>query len=107
MSRHNDKAMELIRHVAAAYIAREANRDALITPTRVALSDDGMRAMVYVSVFPDTSRSAALSFLSRHTPDFHEYLKKESRFARLPSVRFAFDEGEENRRHLDDLSRRV
>lgn len=104
---HEERASELIRRIAASYIAREANRSTLVTPTRVSLSTDGKRATVYVSVFPDGAETAALAFLSRHTSDFREYLKKESRFSHVPSVRFEFDTGEQSRRLLDDLSRGV
>ncbi len=106
-SHKGEKAAELIQRLAAAYIAREANRDTLITPTRVSLSDDGKRATIYVGVFPDTKKAAALAFLARHVHDFREHLKKEARFAHLPSVHFEFDEGERERQHLDELSQGV
>lgn len=95
----------MLTHLAATYIAREAGRDTLITPTRAELSKNHKDATVYVSVFPDTEGAHALEFLNRHADSFREYLKKEARFSHVPRVTFAIDEGELARQHLDDLSR--
>ncbi len=90
---------------AADYIARTANRNTLITPTRATFSKDGKRATVYVSIFPNTAQEAAISFLRRHQRDFFIYLKKEARFSFIPNIHFMFDVGEENRQHLDEIMR--
>ncbi len=106
MSANNSKTKEnLLVRFAAGYIARTANRNALITPTRAELSKDRKRAMIYVSVFPNTAQEAAISFLRRHQRDFFLYLKKEARFSYIPNVHFMFDVGEENRQHLDEITR--
>ncbi|HQU07913.1 MAG: hypothetical protein B7X04_02920 [Parcubacteria group bacterium 21-54-25] len=108
MSGHRDQAEEaLLMRLAARYIAREANRDSLITPTRATLAPGRTKATVYVSVFPDTAVESALSFLRRRQHDFFEFLKKESRLSPIPGVRFEFDLGEKNRQHLDDISRKL
>jgi len=104
MSTKDDRAASILIHLAADYIAREAGRQTLITPTRVEL-EDRKNAIIYVSVFPDNEREHALEFLNRHKDGFRDYLKKEGRFSILPYVRFAFDAGEANRQHLDELSK--
>lgn len=105
MSIRDEKAAERLVHLAASYIALEAGRETLITPLRAEISPDRKNATVYVSIFPDTEKDHALLFLKRHRDEFREYLKKEGRFAVLPFVHFEFDYGEQNRQHLDDLSR--
>ncbi|MGB4076286.1 MAG: hypothetical protein WBK28_01095 [Minisyncoccia bacterium] len=104
MSIKDERTASLLVHLAGNYIAREAGRETLITPTRAELGND-RNAVIYVSVFPDEHMDHALLFLSRHTEQFRAYLKKESRFSFLPRVTFAADLGEKHRQHLDDISR--
>jgi ribosome-binding factor A len=104
MSLHDDRLASLLVHLAADYIAREAGRETLITPTRAAIGRD-RNATVFVTVFPESHAPHALEFLSRHSDEFRTYMKKEARFSHLPRVTFLIDEGEAQRRHLDDLSR--
>ncbi|VAW31993.1 hypothetical protein MNBD_CPR01-80 [hydrothermal vent metagenome] len=105
MNAQKDKTEEsLLIRLVGSYIAREANRNTLITPTRAELSRARTHATVFVSVFPDDSADQALEFLNRHRKDFFEYLKKNSRFSPIPGVRFEFDYGEKNRQNLDSIS---
>lgn len=104
MSTKDDKLASLLVHLAADWIAREAGRQTLITPTRADVKDR-KNVIVYVSVFPESDRHHALQFLSRNHDEFKAFLKKEARFSVLPHVRFEFDEGEANRQRLDELSR--
>ncbi len=103
----DEKALSRLTELAAKYIAREAGRSTLITPMRTAISPDRKQASIYVSIFPDQEREHALKFLNRHADAFREFLKKEGRFAVLPFVKFEFDYGEENRQHLDTLSKEL
>ncbi len=104
---NNYRAQEeesILVRLAAQYIAREANRNALITPIRAALSAKRTRATIYVSVFPDEAVSSALSFLQRRQHDFFEFLKQESRLSPIPGIRFEFDRGQENLRRVSEIS---
>lgn len=92
---------------AGAYIAREAGRNTLITPTRVALSKDGKDATIFVSVYPTAETDHALAFLMRHKDLFRNSLRKSTRIGRIPFIRFEFDFGEANRQHIDDISREI
>lgn len=103
----DDRYMARLLELAAKFIAREANRNTLITPLRADMSRDHKNATIYVSVFPETEVERALTYLDRNRDVFRDFLKKEGRFARLPFVKFAFDYGEQNRQHLDDLSREI
>lgn len=95
---------DIITRSTAEYIAREAGRTTLITPTRTDLSSDRKWATIYVSVFPETDGAHALKFLTRHKDLVRDHLKKSTRLARLPYIRFAIDFGELNRQRLDELS---
>ena len=106
-SHRGDKAASLLIHLAADFIAREAGRSTLITPLRAEVSDDLKRATIFVSVFPTEEETHALSFLSRNEDEFRAYLKKEARFALLPTVRFVLDSGERNRQRLDEISKKT
>jgi ribosome-binding factor A len=106
MSMKDDKAAMMLTELAARYIAREAGRSTLITPTRTVFADK-KRATIYVSVFPETDTPHALKFLMRHRDEFRDFLKKESRFAILPFVTFEEDFGERNRQRLDELGRQL
>lgn len=101
----DEKALSRLLELSAKFIAREAGRATLITPLRCELSPDRKHATVFVSVFPDGEREHALTYLNRNSDTFRDFLKSQGRFAVLPFVRFEFDYGEENRQHLDDLSR--
>ncbi|MEK7201029.1 MAG: ribosome-binding factor A [Patescibacteria group bacterium] len=104
--RDNRISIQLMEQ-AGAYIAREAGRSTLITPTRVALSKDGKDATIFVSVYPTTDTDNALAFLLRHKDLFRNSLRKSTRIGRIPYIRFEFDQGEANRQHIDDISREI
>jgi ribosome-binding factor A len=101
----DQRALSIILECAGKYIAREAGRNTLITPTRAVYSKDGKDVTIYVSVFPDGQDEHAIKFLMRHKDLFRNDLKKTTRLARLPYVRFEIDAGERARQHLDDISR--
>lgn len=105
MSARDERAISILLENAGRYIAREAGRDTLITPTRANFSKDRQNATIYVSVFPDGQDDHAINFLMRHKDLFRNELKKTTRFVRLPYIRFEIDRGEKSRQHLDDISK--
>ncbi|HEY0010442.1 MAG TPA: ribosome-binding factor A [Candidatus Paceibacterota bacterium] len=107
MSIKDEREAHMLTELAAKYIAREAGRNTLITPTRTDLSRNRRNATIFVSVFPTEEGEHALAFLKRHKDLFREDLKKTSRLAILPYVTFELDYGERNRQRLDELSREL
>lgn len=103
----DERAVSILLENAGRYIAREAGRDTLITPTRAVISKDRKEATIYVSVFPDGHDGQAIAFLMRHKDTFRNELKKTTRLARLPYIRFELDRGERNRQHLEDLAKDI
>ncbi len=103
----SERASSNLLHLAGAYIAMEAGRTTLITPTRTDISPDRKNAIIFVSVFPDDQGENALTFLTRHRDNFRQYLKQHGRFAILPFIKFELDYGEKNRQRLDELSNQI
>lgn len=99
----NERMQDAVREVAAEFLAREANRNSLITVTRADISSDGKRVNIFISVFPDTMEEQALAFATRNRSEFSDFFKKKVR-ALPPHVEFIIDRGEKNRQRLDELS---
>lgn len=97
----------MITELAAQYIAREAGRTTLITPTRTDLGRDGKHATIFISVYPTEEGPHALTFLMRHKDLFRTWLKTHARFPVLPYIQFEIDYGELNRQRLDELASEV
>ena len=104
MNNRNERLREALRETAAEFLAREANRDNLITVTRAEVSDDGKRGHLFMTVFPDTAEEAAVQFANRHRTEFAEFFRTRVRGVMLPRVEFIIDRGEKNRQRLDELS---
>lgn len=107
MNIKDDREISLLVELAGQYIAREAGRSTLITPTRAELGKGRRNATIFVSVYPTEESDHALTFLARHKDLFREYLKKTSRLAILPYITFELDYGERNRQRLDELSSEI
>ena len=99
----NERLQEAVREVAAEFLAREANRNTLMTVTRTDLSDDGRRCNIFISVLPENMEEPALAFANRNRSEFSDFFKKRVK-ALPPHVEFIIDRGEKNRRRLDELS---
>lgn len=107
MSFRDDRALSILLQLAAEYIAREAGRSTLITPTRAEFGTDRKHVTIYVSVFPDSESEHAVKFLARHADGFRMHMKQHSRLSILPRVTFAADLGEKHRQRLDELSKEI
>jgi ribosome-binding factor A len=106
-STRQKKYAEEIRKHAGNFIAAEANRKSLITPTEVDVSPDLKQVTVYFSVFPIESEEMAVHFLKRKRNDFRTYIKQNGYTKVLPFVDFELDMGEKNRQIIDEISQRT
>ena len=100
----NDRIAEALRATVAEFFAREAGRQSLITVTRVQMAEDGHRAVIFMSVFPDDAEESALAFAQRSRSELSAPFKAHVRGAALPHIEFRIDSGEKNRQRLDELS---
>lgn len=92
-----------MRETAAEFLAREANRQSLITVTDAMLSEDGKRGRIFLTVLPDSAETAALDFANRHRGEFADFFKTRVKAA-LPHIEFVIDKGEKMRQRLDEIS---
>ncbi|KKW24441.1 MAG: Ribosome-binding factor A [Candidatus Kaiserbacteria bacterium GW2011_GWB1_52_6] len=106
MSRREVQVSETLAHLAADFLARESNRESLITVTRASLSPDLKHVTVFISVIPEKFEATALAFVKRQQKEFRAYIRAHSRLGLLPSVDFEVDYGEKNRQRIDDLTRK-
>ena len=100
----NEKHAEAVRTAAAEFLAREANRNTLITVTRAEVSEDGRRGVVYITVYPESGEEAALAFANRNRGELGLFLSKRTKGMRIPHIDFVIDEGDKHRRRLDELT---
>lgn len=99
--RHTQHEMALTEH-AARFLNTISNRTSLITVTRTELGQKESTATIFFTVLPDDQEQAALDFTTRQQNAFKEYLKKNSK-GRIPRITFAIDEGDKNRRRIEEL----
>jgi len=99
----NRLAQEL-KEAAARFLEQESSRTSLITVTNAHVSKDGKSAIIFFTVYPESSEKAAISFVKRQQKYFKDFLRKNTRISRIPSCEFRIDEGEKNRQRLDELS---
>ncbi len=104
MDYHAARLTEALREAAAEFLSREAGRQSLITVTGVRLSENGKRADILITVFPDAEEGSALSFANRKRSDFVDFFKSRVKGGLPPRIEFMIDRGEKNRQRLDELS---
>ncbi len=93
-----------MREVAAEFLARESNGQSLITVTAAQVDERGQRAIIFITVLPDSAEQKALEFANRNKQEFGMYLLKKVRGMRIPKLEFVIDKGEKMRQRLDELS---
>ncbi len=104
MDTRTEKIQEALRTVAAEFMAREAGRQSLITVTNAMISGDGKRAMIYITVLPDSAEESALSFANRNRRELAAFFKTRIKGVFPPHIEFVIDKGEKMRQRLDELS---
>ena len=103
MSYKQDRFEEILRDMAARFVALESNRKSMITVTRVAADDQASVATIYFTVFPDSQEAAVLDFLKRQRSDFRAFVKENARLMRIPFFDFDIDRGEKHRQRIDEI----
>lgn len=106
-SERQSKVATLIKEAAARFIQIEANTDPMITITRVDVSPDLKRALIFFTTIPDGKEVDAGIFLKRVAGEFRKYLKQHASLKRIPHVDFLLDAGERHRQHVDEIFREM
>lgn len=100
-----EQTASLLNRLCAEYLERESDIPALVTVTRVLLSDDRKYATILLTAYPQETETQALDFAKRHLSDLRRYVGERARMRQVPFLRFAIDQGEKHRRRIDDISR--
>ena len=103
--RKREITSEIIHRLSAKFILEEGGNSSLITVTRVDISPTGKEAKIYFTTLPESQEETALKFLERKKPEFHRYIRDESRIGIIPHIDFRIDYGERNRQRLDEVTR--
>lgn len=107
MNQKDFKVKEILRELAAQYFSRESNRTSLITVTDIELGGRGSRATILITVIPVEQETAAVEFIHRQLTDFKEYVRTNSRIARIPFFEVRIDIGEKNRQKIDEIGKNL
>lgn len=99
-----DRIEEEIKHLAGRFLSMESNPSSLLTVTGMRATRDGKQMTILFTVFPESFEKTALEFAKRKRSDFKEFIRNESRIARIPHIDFEIDLGEKNRQRIDELS---
>lgn len=107
MSDRQDKVGNLLKEQIATFVVHEANANPLITITRVDISPDLKKAIVFFTTIPDGKESDALIFLKRNGTNVRNYLKQKVRMKNIPHLDFMVDAGERHRQYTDELFKEI
>lgn len=100
----HERLQEALREGAAEFLAREANRNSLVTVTRALLAETGKSAVVYITVLPNDMEEAAVAFANRNRRELVDFLKTRIKGGLPSHIEFQVDLGEKNRQRLDELT---
>ena len=106
MTARNEKVANQIKELAASFLGREKNKTSLLTVTSASCSPDLKRAVIFITVFPDSKEASALSFVKRKRGEIREFLKKNMPMKFIPFLDVEIDSGEKNRQKIDELLRK-
>ena len=104
MKHRHEKREEYMKELAGIFIAKESNRQSLITVTRFSLSDHEDKALILISVLPETQEAAVIDFLTRNVSDFRKFVMSKIPTGKIPYFTFEIDKGEKIARKIDALS---
>lgn len=107
MTQKDEKLKEIIRELAARFYSEHSNRTSMITVTDVAIESRGGKAVILMTVLPESEEKPALDFAHRQLSDFREFVKANSRIARIPFFDVRIDSGEKNRQRIDELGKNL
>lgn len=107
MEHRDERIRDIVSKLASEFITSESNHKSLITVTKVDLTKDFKKALIFVTVLPETQENAAIDFLKRQRSEFKNYVRKESRIVRVPQFDFLIDEGEKSRQRIEEISHEI
>jgi ribosome-binding factor A len=107
MQQKDHKLKEMLRELAAEYFSRTSNRLSMITITNVEILSRGGKAIILMTVLPESMEESALEFAKRQLSNFRDYVKEKSRIGRIPFFEVKIDTGEKNRLRIDEIEKSI
>ena len=102
--RQREHLISWMTEAASEFIVRSVSfPNVLITVTRVDIPQTAERAIIYISVWPETKEVEVLKSIRALRRDFYEYAKQKFILGRRIAVDFAIDHGEKARRNVEEL----
>ncbi|PCI29657.1 hypothetical protein COB55_01820 [Candidatus Wolfebacteria bacterium] len=104
MNIKDERAKDILMRTVADFFQKESSGGALITVTRIGVSKDGKHATILLSVLPENRERSVIEFALRRLSDLRNYIKKNTRLARIPFFGVELDAGEKNRQRIEEIS---
>ncbi|MEX0931120.1 MAG: ribosome-binding factor A [Candidatus Paceibacterota bacterium] len=105
MNIKDERTRDVLMRAAAEFFLRESAGPALITVTRVTVSEGGKNVHIGLSVLPEQYEENVADFAHRKRGDLAQYIKEHTRLGRIPYITITIDYGEKNRQKIDELGR--
>jgi len=107
MIQKDNKLKEMLQKLAAEFFSRTSNRLSLITITNVEILSHGGKAIILMTVLPESMEKKALEFAHRQLSQFRDFIKEKSRIGRIPFFEVKIDTGEKNRQRIDEMTKSI
>jgi len=107
MTERTVKIEGILKEAAATFVLHEANTDPMITITRVDISPDLKKTLIFFTTIPEDRQADAEIFLKRSAGHFRQYLKRNVALKRIPHIEFMLDAGERHRQNIDIVMREI
>ena len=108
MTRRTERASELMRREVSQIVAKEVElQNALLTITRIDLSQDMRYADIYFTTIPDGEVEDALKVLGKNIFSIQQSLNKRLRMRPVPQIRFHIDRSEQEATKVDEILKQL
>lgn len=107
MGKRDERLKEYIRDISARLLNEQSNKTSLVTVTNIALTENGRKATIFITVLPEDKEKEALSFAKRQRTELRRKIIKELNISHPPFIEIDIDKGEKNRQRIDELSNRL
>lgn len=93
-----------IQEKAAFFLSSNIRiKNGVITVSRVELDPNLTKAVILITVYPESGEQETISKIQALKKDFAEYIKKDFKARKLPIFEFAIDAGEKKRLKIEEL----
>jgi len=107
MTLRQEKLNAELTKIIAAFVREEIGISPLVSVTRVDVARGLKSAVARITVFPEKDEGAALVLLEKKRGALGRYLAAHTRMKYIPAVLFEIDHGEENRRRIEELLKKI